>query len=152
MTRAAVLTGLYGHSTGCVDNKNRAIPKEVPLFTDLLRDAGYEAALLGKAHVRALGERNWDYYFGYPGAATDYFWPVIAEGRNGEVGEPETYEGYVEDLVTDRAIQWLKQKRDKPFCMMLWFQSPTRPFSERGVIWTCTTGSRFQSPPPSTTI
>jgi arylsulfatase A-like enzyme len=127
-SRATVLTGLYSHNTGCVDNKNREIPKDVPLFTDLLREAGYEVALFGKAHVKDLGARNWDYYLGYPTAATDYFWPVITEGRNGQVSPPQTYEGYVEDVVTDRAIQWLNQKRDKPFCMMLWFQSPHAPF------------------------
>lgn len=127
-SRATALTGLHSHNTGCVDNKGREIPKEVPLFTDLLREAGYEVALFGKAHVRGLGERNWDYYFGYPGAATDYFWPVIVEGSNGQVREPKIYEGYVEDVVTDRAVQWLKQKREKPFCLMFWFQSPHAPF------------------------
>lgn len=127
-SRATVLTGLHSHNTGCVDNKNREIPRNVPLFTDLLREAGYEVALFGKAHVKGLGERNWDYYFGYPGAATDYFWPVITEGALGKVGAPRIYEGYVEDVVTDRAIQWLKQKREKPFCLIFWFQSPHAPF------------------------
>ena len=127
-SRATALTGLYSHSTGCIDNQGRAIPREVPLFTDLLRDAGYEAALFGKAHVRALGERNWDSYFGYPGASADYFWPVITEGSHGKVKEPKTYEGYVDDVVTDRAVQWIRQKRDKPFCLILWIQSPHAPF------------------------
>jgi arylsulfatase A-like enzyme len=127
-SRATVLTGLYSHNTGCVDNKEREIPMEVPLFTDLLREAGYEVALFGKAHVRRLGNRNWDYYFGYPGAATDYFWPLITEGSKGEVGPPKIYDGYVEDVVTERAIHWLKKKRDKPFCLIFWFQSPHSPF------------------------
>ncbi len=126
--RATALTGLYPHTTGCVDNKGREIPQDIPLFTDLLRKAGYEVAVFGKAHVKDLGKRQWDYYFGYPGAATDYFWPMIAEGANGKVGPPKMYEGYVEDVVTDRAIQWLKQKREKPFCMIFWFQSPHAPF------------------------
>lgn len=126
--RATALTGLYSHNTGCVDNKGRVIPKEVPLFTDLLRDVGYEVALSGKAHVGRLGEREWDYYFGFPGAATDYFWPVIEKGSHGHVNPPETYEGYVDDVVTERAIQWLKQRREKPFCLVLWFQSPHGPF------------------------
>ena len=52
--RSAALTGLYTHSTGCVDNKGRVIPEEVPLFTDLLRNAGYEVALFGKAHIGGL--------------------------------------------------------------------------------------------------
>lgn len=127
-SRATALTGLYSHTTGCIDNQNRKIPREVPLLTDLLRDAGYEAALFGKAHVRALGERNWDAYFGYPGASADYFWPVITEGSHGKVKEPQTYEGYVDDVVTDRAVEWIRQKREKPFCLILWIQSPHAPF------------------------
>ncbi|HVN06884.1 MAG TPA: sulfatase [Bryobacteraceae bacterium] len=127
-SRATVLTGLYSHNTGCVDNKERQIPKDVPLFTDMLQSAGYEVALFGKAHVAGLGERNWDYYFGYPGAATDYFWPVVIEGSHGKLTPPKTYEGYVEDVITDQAIRWLKQPRQKPFCMMFWFQSPHSPF------------------------
>lgn len=127
-SRATVLTGLYSHSTGCIDNKQREIPRDVPMFTDLLREAGYEVGLFGKAHVKALGERNWDYYFGYPGAATDYYWPVITEGAHGKLQQPRVCEGYVEDVVTGRAIQWMKQRRDKPFCLILWYQSPHAPF------------------------
>jgi arylsulfatase A-like enzyme len=127
-SRATALTGLYSHTTGCVDNKERVIPSEVPLFTDLLRKAGYEVALFGKAHVGRLGERQWDYYFGFPGAATDYFWPRIQEGAHGKIESTRTYEAYVDDLVAARAIQWLKQKREKPFCLILWFQSPHAPF------------------------
>jgi arylsulfatase A-like enzyme len=127
-SRASALTGLYGHNTGCVDNQDRAIPENIPLFTDMLREAGYEVGLFGKAHVRDLGKRKFDYYFGYPGAATDYFWPVITEGSHGEVGPPKVYDGYVEDLVMDRAIRWMKQKREKPFCLIFWFQSPHAPF------------------------
>jgi arylsulfatase A-like enzyme len=126
--RSVALTGLYTHSTGCVDNKGRVLPQEVPLFTELLRKAGYEVALFGKAHLGKLGERGWDYYFGFPGGATDYFWPVIDEGSDAKVKPPQAYEGYVDDLVTDRAVGWLKQKRDKPFCLCLWFQAPHAPF------------------------
>ena len=127
-SRATALTGLYGHNTGCVDNQDRSIPADVPLFTDLLRDAGYEVGVFGKAHVKDLGKRNFDLFFGYPGAATDYFWPEIVEGSNGQVGAPKVYDGYVEDVVMDRAIRWMKEKRTKPFCMIFWFQSPHAPF------------------------
>ena len=127
-SRATALTGLHSHNTGCVDNQDRAIPEDVPLFTDLLREAGYEVGVFGKAHVRDLGKRNFDYYFGYPGASTDYFFPVITEGARGETGPPKVYEGYVEDVVTERVIRWVKQKRDKPFCLIFWYQSPHAPF------------------------
>jgi arylsulfatase A-like enzyme len=127
-SRATALTGLHSHNTGCVDNMNRVIPADIPMYTDLLRDAGYEVGLFGKAHIGELGKRNWDYYFGYPGAATDYYWPVITEGSHGEVGPPTVHDGYVEDVVMDKAIQWVKQKREKPFCLIFWFQSPHSPF------------------------
>jgi len=127
-SRATALTGLHSHVTGCVDNQNRAIPDSVPMFTDLLSDAGYEVGLFGKAHVAGLPRRNWDYYFGYPGASTDYYWPVITEGAHGQAGPPTVHEGYVEDVVMDKAIEWVKQKRDKPFCLIFWFQSPHAPF------------------------
>jgi arylsulfatase A-like enzyme len=126
--RSSALTGLYSHTTGCVDNQGRVIPPDVPLFTELLRRAGYDVALFGKAHVGKLGERGWDAYFGYPGAATDFFWPRIEEGADGKVSPPRVYEGYVDDLVTDRAIGWMKQPREKPFCLCLWFQAPHAPF------------------------
>jgi arylsulfatase A-like enzyme len=127
-SRATALTGLYSHNTGCVDNQDRAIPADIPLFTDLLREAGYEVGLFGKAHVKDLATRNWDYYFGYNGASTDYFWPVIEEGSHGRIGPPTVHDGYVEDVVMDKAVQWMKQKREKPFCLIFWFQSPHAPF------------------------
>jgi len=126
--RSTALTGMYSHSTGCVDNAGRVIPANIPLFTELLRQAGYEVALFGKAHIGLLGERQWDHYFGFPGAATDYFWPALEEGANGKVQPSKVFEGYVDDVVTDRAVEWMKQKRDKPFCVCLWFQAPHTPF------------------------
>ena len=127
-SRATALTGLHTHNTGCVDNQNRGIPEDIPIFTELLQQSGYEVGLFGKAHLRDLDHRNWDYSFCYNGAATDYFWPVIAEGSHGKVGPPTIRDGYVEDVVMAKAIEWMTQKREKPFCMILWFQSPHAPF------------------------
>jgi arylsulfatase A-like enzyme len=128
-SRATALTGLYSHSTGCIDNNdNREIPANVPLFTDLLRAADYEVALFGKAHVGGLGKRHWNYYFGFPSAATDYFWPVIEEGADGHVNPAKTYEGYVDDVVTTSALEWIKQRQGRSFFLLLWMQSPHAPF------------------------
>ena len=128
-SRATGLTGLYSHTTGCIDNNDhREIPVDVPLFTDLLRAAGYEVALFGKAHVGNLGKRNWNYYFGFPSPATDYFWPVIEQGSDGQVSPAQTYDGYVDDVVTTHALEWMKKQHEKPFCLLLWMQSPHAPF------------------------
>ena len=45
--RAAALTGMYSRSTGALSNAhlNVPLPSDIPLFTDLLREAGYEIAI-----------------------------------------------------------------------------------------------------------
>ncbi len=128
-SRATILTGLYSHTTGCLDNRDRLIPHQFPIFTDLLHEAGYETGCFGKAHIReALSDRYWDYYFGFDGASTDYYHPRIAEGTAGHVGELQVYHGYVDDLVTEKAVSWLSQEREKPFCCVFMFQAPHAPF------------------------
>ena len=68
--RSTALTGLYSKTTGALDNKgaNVPLPSDIPIFTDLLHEAGYEVAIVGKVHVRnGVRERYWDYYFGFVG-------------------------------------------------------------------------------------
>ena len=128
-SRACILTGLYSHTTGAIDNRDRPIPQKFPLVSDELRAAGYEVAFCGKSHVRGgLQDRYWDYYFGFNGQAGDYYHPVLTEGVAGKFSEPKTFDGYVDDLVTERALKWLAQKHDQPFCLFLWFWSPHAPF------------------------
>ena len=122
-SRASFLTGLYSHAHGVLDNKNRQIPTNLPLISDHLRQAGYEAAFCGKSHVAgALRDRQWDYYFGYRGQG-NYLQPVIAEGVT---GPDRRYDGYMDDVVTDHAVNWLKAKREKPFVLFVWFKAPHR--------------------------
>jgi arylsulfatase A-like enzyme len=86
---------MYSKSTGALDNKNIDKPLDVPYFTDMLQEAGYEIALVGKAHCRnGAKDRKWDYYFGFNAPVTNYYRPVFFEGRKGVVGPKKTYEGY----------------------------------------------------------
>jgi arylsulfatase A-like enzyme len=128
-SRATMLTGMYSHTTGAVSNVEGKIPPRFPLVSDLLQKAGYETAFLGKSHIEgALMEHNWDYYFGFVGQA-DYYRPRITEGVRGNYGPAKLYEGeYVDTLLTRKAIEWLKQKRSRPFCLFLWFYAPHAPF------------------------
>ncbi|MGA7521311.1 MAG: sulfatase [Acidobacteriaceae bacterium] len=128
-SRATMLTGMYSHSTGAVSNVQGKIDPKLPLVSDLLQQAGYETAFLGKSHVEgALMDHYWDYYFGFVGQA-DYYRPRITEGIKGRYGPEKLYAGeYVDTLLTRKAVEWLQQKRDKPFCMFLWFYAPHAPF------------------------
>ncbi|MDR3718402.1 MAG: sulfatase-like hydrolase/transferase, partial [Bryobacteraceae bacterium] len=130
--RVSAVTGLWSRSSGALDNQylNKPLPAEIPIFTDILHDAGYETAILGKVHARnGLKERYWDYYLGFNSPATNYYNPVFAEGRKGKIGPEKTYNKYCDDFVTDRALDWLKEDHgDKPFCISLWYQTPHAPF------------------------
>jgi arylsulfatase A-like enzyme len=120
---------MYGHTTGAVDNQHSKVPANFPIVTDLIRDAGYEIAFVGKSHVDgALMDRYWDYYFGFRGQA-DYQDPVITEGRKGKFSAPVTYHNtYVDDLLLQRAVSWLEEPHEKPICLFLWFYAPHAPF------------------------
>jgi len=126
--RATILSGLYSHTSGAVDNQHSKVPKKFPIITDLIRNSGYEIAFIGKSHVEgSLMDRYWDYYFGFRGQA-DYFKPVIVEGIRGKFGNPQQYDEYVDDLLTKKALQWLRAEHAKPFCLFLWFYAPHAPF------------------------
>ncbi|HEY2039483.1 MAG TPA: sulfatase [Edaphobacter sp.] len=131
--RAAALTGMYSRSTGALSNEHlkTPLPSDIPLFTDLLKQAGYEIAILGKVHMHnGVEERHWDYYFGHNDPGNNYESPLFKEGRNGTVGPQMQYHDiYPDDLTTDKALQWIDQDRgDKPFCILIWFVAPHEPF------------------------
>jgi len=131
--RAALMTGLYSRTTGALSNKLGKVPlsSDIPMFTDLLHEAGYDVAIVGKVHLRnGAEERYWDYYFGHNAATNDYVNPLFKEGRKGVIGTEQKYENvWPDDLATDRALSWLQEDRgDRPFCLLVWWVSPHEPF------------------------
>ena len=138
-SRASLLTGRYSHSVNVLGNDpikwrrnftqtgNGPIPQEIPLVSELLHQAGYETGFFGRAHCRgALRDRYWDYYLGF-NVRTHYFKPVLTEGIAGKYSERKL-EGYVDDVVTDGALKWLEQERDKPFFLFMNPFTPHAPF------------------------
>jgi arylsulfatase A-like enzyme len=120
-SRATILTGTYSHTNGMIDNRPKTeIRPDAPWMPDLLRASGYEVAFCGKSHQKnALRERTWDYYFGYKGQGR-YKDPIIAEGTD---GKDTVYPGWMDDVVTDKAVAWLKGRKEKPFCLFLFFKA-----------------------------
>ena len=79
-TRVTVLTGMYSRSTGALSNENldKPLPPDIPYFTDLLRQAGYDTAIVGKVHMPMGAEdRPWDYYFGHNDPSNNYANPLF---------------------------------------------------------------------------
>lgn len=119
-SRATMLTGKFTHINGKTDNVSRFDSTQWT-FPGALQQVGYQTALIGKWHLRSqpVGFDHWEILNGQGHYYTPVF--VTAEGRKSE-------EGYVTDLTTDKAIDWLDKQRDKekPFCMLLHHKAPHR--------------------------
>lgn len=126
-SRATLMTGQYSHANGVLDNLGSKLKPDAPWMPDELRKAGYEVAFVGKSHVPGhFRDKTWDYYFGFTGQG-NYLKPVIAEsGADGKIGPDKPYEGWIDDVTTAKAIEWMKRDRKKPFALFLFFKAPHR--------------------------
>ncbi len=111
--RATLLTGKHSHLHGKMDNRG-GFNQDQQTFPKLLQKAGYHTVMIGKIHLPGKMQ-GFDYWEVLPGQGS-YYQPtfITEEGRT-------QYTGYVADIITDRALDWLKTKRkdDKPFMLMV---------------------------------
>ena len=136
------MTGQYSHANGVRDNMGTKLNPNAPWMPDELRKSGYEVAFCGKSHVPGhFRDKTWDYYCGFTGQG-NYFKPVLAEtGPDGKIGPDKPYDGWIDDVVTDKAIAWMQRRQEggkgepaggsptkanKPFVLFLFFKSPHR--------------------------
>lgn len=117
-SRAALLTGTYGHVNGIVDNAS-TFDGSQPTFPKMLQAAGYDTAVIGKWHLGSnpTGFNHWNVL---PGQGA-YYNPEFLT-PTGRVTE----HGYVTDLITQKALRWLDQPRDRPFFLLVGHKAPHR--------------------------
>lgn len=119
-SRACMLTGKHSHANGFRSNIDKFDGSQ-QTFPKLLRNAGYQTALIGKWHLGTVPQ-GFDYWNILPGQG-DYYNPDFICN-----GDTLRHEGYVTHVTTDLALDWLDTKRDKhkPFCLLLHHKAPHR--------------------------
>ena len=119
-SRAVMLTGKHSHMNGKVDNI-QPFNWDQENFAKALQREGYQTALIGKIHLNGLPQ-GFDYSNVLPGQG-QYYNPEFIEN-----GEEITISGYVTQITTDIAMDWLKNKRekDKPFLLLYHQKAPHR--------------------------
>lgn len=123
-SRATLLTGLYSHKHGQEILTNGFKPDNV-VFPELLQQAGYQTAIVGKWHLQ-VEPKGFDYYKILRNQG-DYYNPEFATKETN--GEYVREEGYATTLTTDYAIDWLERRdKTKPFCLMVHHKAPHRNF------------------------
>ena len=116
-SRATLLTGLYSHKNGQLSNQE-IFDGIQSTFPKLLQQAGYQTALVGKWHLRSE-PTGFDYWNILPGQG-DYRNPDLIE-----MGERKSHQGYVTDIITDLAMDWIRNRDpERPFALLYHHKAP----------------------------
>ncbi len=122
-SRASILTGLYMHNHGVVDNNVQTKPGTI-FFPQYLQAAGYKTAFFGKWHMGGHSDAprpGFDRWVSFRGQG-HYYPPKNRKNWTLNVdGKSVPQKGYITDELTDYAVDWLEGiKGDgKPFFMYL---------------------------------
>lgn len=144
-SRFAIATGRYQHRLrGGFDepiasvSPQLGLPPEHPTMASILRDAGYATALVGKWHLGSLPwfsplKSGYDEFFGHRAGAADFFSHAGFGGHDLWEGDEEVFrEGYLTDLLTDRAVDFVRRQSSKrPFLLSLHYNAPHWPWETR---------------------
>ncbi len=151
-TRFALMTGRYQYRLrgGAEEpltprfkgDKVVGLPPEHPTLPSLLWEQGYRTALIGKWHL------GYPPHFGPLHSGYEQHWGILSGGadylrhtdNNGEGalyqdGQPVQAQGYLTDLLSERAVQYVRQRgQDKaPFLLSLHYTAPHWPWQTRAM-------------------
>lgn len=149
-TRFALMTARYqyrlrGAAEEPINSKSHGsrtlgLPPEHPTLPSLLRDAGYRTALIGKWHLGFpphFGplKSGYEESFGPLAGGVDYFTHCDSRGEHdlwlGDARHAE--EGYLTDLLSRRAVDWVERMaaQPAPFFLSLHYTAPHWPWETR---------------------
>ena len=122
-SRAAILTGKYGHRNGVTWNRSANFDGSQQTFPKILRQSGYQTAIIGKWHLKST-PTGFDYFDVMRGQGR-YYNPLLLTGDADGLKDERVVMGYNSDIVGDLTIEWLKNGRDKskPFVLMSQFKA-----------------------------
>ena len=114
-SRASILTGQLSHKHGVVDN-NTDIQPGLVFFPEYLQELGYQTAFMGKWHMGHDSDEprpGFDKWVSFRGQGQYYNGALNVDGKQVKATK------HISDELTDYAVDWLKQERDKPFFLYL---------------------------------
>lgn len=155
-TRAALMTGRYQQRSGiegvvtAAGHRHTGLSTEEFTIADYLGSRGYHTGIIGKWHLgydTAFSPINngFNYFKGYVSGNIDYHSHIDQTGHFDWWLNKDTIneEGYVTDLITESAIQYLRNNRDNPFFLYVSHEAPHYPYQGREDTADRTIGGEF---------
>lgn len=123
-SRACFLTGQYGHKNGIINNRT-PFPQQATTYASVLGQAGYATGYVGKFHMGTQsGQRpTFGYSASFVGQGKYQDCPVEVNGIKQET------KGWIDDVSTDFALDFIRKNRKVPFALTLGFKAPHGPFT-----------------------
>ncbi len=125
-SRASYLTGQYVHKHSVAGNgDNAALSHKLTTFPKLLHDAGYETGYFGKWHMGNddSPRPGFDRWVSFKGQGRYDDPPMNIDGKQVE------QKGYMTDLLSQYAADFVRKSRTKPFCAYLAHKAVHGPFT-----------------------
>jgi arylsulfatase A-like enzyme len=114
------------------------LPASHPTVASLLRDAGYSTALVGKWHLGFAPnfgplKSGYQEFFGPMSGGVDYFRHCDSGGKHDLYeGDEEVHRsGYMTDLLSEKAVAFVKRQKGNPFLLSLHYTAPHWPWETR---------------------
>ena len=137
-TRAELLTGRYHPRSGVrgVSTGQERMDLGEKTLADAFKAAGYATGAFGKWHNGSQwpyhpNARGFDEFYGYTsGHWGEYFDPPLE--RNGRM---ERARGYIVDVLTDAALDFIARHKERPFLLYVPFTTPHSPWAVPEEYW-----------------
>jgi arylsulfatase A len=130
-TRAALLTGRYPLRTGThgVTRAWETMRDSETTLAEVMKNAGYATGAFGKWHNGAHypqhpNGQGFDEFFGFCGGHWNTYFDADLEHN----GRPVQTKGYISDVLTDAATQFIKTHRGRPWFCYVPYNAPHSPW------------------------
>ena len=144
-TRSEFLTGRYHRRLGVygVSTGQERMNLDEKTFADSFKAAGYVTGIFGKWHNGSQWPyhplaRGFDTFWGY----TSGHWGEYFDAPLEHNGVMKTSKGYIVDVLTEKALQFIDRNKGKPFLCYVPFTTPHSPWSVPPEDW-----NRFKDKP-----
>ncbi|MFK5973052.1 MAG: sulfatase-like hydrolase/transferase [Flavobacteriaceae bacterium] len=140
-SRAGLLTGKYqqrfgfeANGTGSPESGEIGLADDVITLATVLQRHDYNTIALGKWHLGTSksdhpNQRGFDEFYGFLAGGRSYF-PIKNPSEHQMLqqnGKRITFDGYLTDVLGDRALRYIEENKEHPFFMYLAFNAVHTP-------------------------